>query len=74
MTSSTLLRGTIVEMDSYSITDVTAGIDGDNWGLQIALNNVSDERAITYVPTRWTDGRLYSARPREVRVSFRYNW
>jgi len=74
LTSSTLLRGTITTMPSYSIANLIAGYDKDNWGVRFAINNIADERAVTYVPTRWTDGRQYSVRPREFRVSFRYNW
>jgi hypothetical protein len=66
LTSSTLLRGAVTTMPSYSITNLRVGMDGDSWRLILALNNVADERAITYVPTRWTDGRVYSVRPREL--------
>lgn len=74
LTSSTLLRGTITTMPSYSIANLIAGIGNDTWGVRFALNNIADDRAVTYVPTRWTDGRQYSVRPREFRVSYRYNW
>ena len=70
LTSSTLLRGTITTMPSYSITNLKVGIEGDDWGVSLALSNVFDKRAITYVPTRWTDGRVYSVRPQEFTLSF----
>ncbi|MBT8078865.1 MAG: TonB-dependent receptor [Gammaproteobacteria bacterium] len=74
LTSSTLLRGNITTMDSYGIANLIAGVESETWSVQLALNNIADERAITYVPTRWTDGRQYSARPRELRLTYRYNW
>jgi outer membrane receptor protein involved in Fe transport len=71
LTSSTLLRGTTTTMPDYSIANLIVGFSKDDWNINIALNNIADERAITYVPTRWTDGRLYSARPRELTFNFR---
>jgi outer membrane receptor protein involved in Fe transport len=58
-------------MPDYSIANLIVGFSKDDWNINIALNNIADERAITYVPTRWTDGRLYSARPRELTFNFR---
>ena len=74
LTSSGLLRGLITTMPSYSIGNLKFGMQGESWGVSLAVNNVADERAITYVPTRWTDGRLYSVRPREFVVNFRMNF
>ncbi len=74
LTSSSLLRGTITTMPDYEIGNLIFGVQGDAWSAKLAINNITDERAITYVPTRWTDGRLYSARPREVVLNFRYNF
>jgi len=71
LTSSSTLRGNITTMDSYSIGNLIFGVEGDDWVASLSLNNVTDERAITYVPTRWTDGRLYSVRPRELVLNFR---
>jgi len=76
LTSSDLLRGTIATMPSYNIGNLIVGIgNNDTWGsIRFALNNITDERAVTYVPTRWTDGRQYSNRPREFTVTYRKNW
>ncbi len=74
LTSSELLRGNITTMPSYSIGNLIAGIGNESWSLRFALNNITDERAVTYVPTRWTDGRQYTVRPREFTVTYRKNW
>ena len=71
LTSSDLLRGNITTMDSYSLGNLIMGVEGDDWSASLSINNITDERAITYVPTRWTDGRLYSIRPREVVLNYR---
>jgi len=74
LTSSTLLRGTITTMPSYSMGNLIAGFGNDEWSVRFAVNNFTDKRAVTYVPTRWTDGRQYSVRPREFTVTYRRNW
>jgi outer membrane receptor protein involved in Fe transport len=74
LTSSDFLRGTITTMPSYSITNLIAGIGNESWNVRFAVNNLTDERAVTYVPTRWTDGRQYSARPRNFTITYRKNW
>jgi len=74
LTSSTLLRGTITTMPSYSMGNLIAGIGNDEWNVRFAVNNFTDKRAVTYVPTRWTDGRQYSIRPREFTVTYRRNF
>ena len=71
LTSSTLLRGVITTMPSYSLMNLKLGLEGSTWDISLAVNNLADKRAITYVPTRWTDGRLYSVRPREFTLNFR---
>ena len=74
LTSSDLLRGTIATMPAYDIGNLIMGIGNDSWSMRFALNNITDERAVTYVPTRWTDGRQYSNRPREFTITYRKNW
>ncbi|MDA0706956.1 MAG: TonB-dependent receptor [Proteobacteria bacterium] len=74
LTSSGLLRGTVTTMDAYSIGNLIFGMEGDDWSASLSLNNIADKRAITYVPTRWADGRLYSVRPRELVLNFRKNF
>ena len=71
LTSSSLLRGNPTTMDDYEIANLIFGMTKDDWSVNISLNNITDERAVTYVPTRWADGRLYSARPRELTFNFR---
>ncbi len=74
LTSSGLLRGTITTMPSYSIGNLIMGIGNESWSMRFAVNNITDERAVTYIPTRWTDGRQYTVRPREFTVTYRKNW
>ncbi|MDA0679313.1 MAG: TonB-dependent receptor [Proteobacteria bacterium] len=72
---------------SYTIGDVRMGVVGDDWQVDVFVNNVTDERAIYTLQTgvfEWAaaqtqDGRahhqtLYTARPREVGIRYMKRW
>ena len=64
-------------MPSYSITNLIFGHWGTDksWSVRFALNNVARMSVrYTYVPTRWTDGRQYTVRPREFTMTYRKNF
>ncbi len=74
LTSSSILRGEIATLPSYDTANLIMGLDKDTWSLRFAVDNITDERALTYKPTRWTDGRIYSVRPREYTLTYRMNF
>ena len=74
LTSSVNLRGNITTMPSYSIGNLMMGWGNESWSVRFSVKNITDERAMTYRPTRWTDGRMYSVRPREFTMNYRYNF
>jgi len=74
LTSSVLLRGTITTLPDYSLTNLSLGWGNDSYNVSFAVNNIADERGLTYKPTRWTDGRIYSVRPREFVFRYRMNF
>jgi|GEM_PF-715136 len=74
LTSSGLLRGNITTMEDYSIANMVLGWGNDSWNVSFAVTNIADERGVTYKPTRWTDGRIYSARPRTFTMRYRKNF
>ncbi len=56
---------------SYSIGDLSFGVRSDNgWEAWLSINNLWDERAITYIYPRFSDDRVFTVRPREIRVGF----
>jgi len=72
---------------SYNIGDLRCGLVGDDWQVDLFLNNLTDERAIyTYggAPGTWAAGQLaegrlnhqsaFVARPREFGVRFTKSW
>jgi len=72
---------------SYVIGDLRFGISKDDWGVDLFINNLTDERAVYTTGTgefEWAaaqtvEGRahhrtLYTARPREVGMRFTKRW
>jgi len=72
---------------TYNIGDIRAGIMGDDWQVDVYLNNLTDERAVyAYTPAAlsWqaaqiSEGRMhhqnaYINRPREFGVRFMKRW
>jgi outer membrane receptor protein involved in Fe transport len=72
---------------TYNIGDLRVGLVGDDWQVDLFLNNLTDERAIyTYggAPGTWWAGQLaegrlhhqsaFVARPREFGVRFTKSW
>ena len=52
----------------YQTGYLSFGIRGDNgWEAWLSINNVWDERAITYIYPRFADDRAFTIRPREFR-------
>ena len=60
---------------SYNIGDIRFGINGNDWNLQLFVNNVTDERAILFdnpfeLDRFWGRGRQTVNRPREYGVRY----
>ncbi len=54
---------------AYQTGYLSFGVKGDNgWEAWLSINNLWDERAITYIYPRFADDRAFTIRPREVRV------
>lgn len=60
----------VEEQPAYQIGDLTIGtrVPGD-WDIALSINNVWDENAITYIWPRFSDGRAFTVRPREIRLN-----
>ena len=62
-------RSVPVHQPAYQIGDLSFGVKTDNgWEAWLSINNLWDERAITYVYPRFADDRAFTVRPREVRI------
>ena len=60
--------------DSYSLVNVSAGIDKDNWGVELFINNLLDEDGIVNINTFDYVPRVSVTRPRTVGLRFRWNY
>ena len=60
----------------YAVTDAILGVEMENWRAQIFVNNLSDERGITYEDSQdfdqvWGRNSSNVIRPRNFGISFR---
>ena len=54
---------------AYQTGYLSFGVKGENgWEAWLSINNIWDERAITYIYPRFADDRAFTIRPREFRV------
>ena len=54
---------------AYQLGDLSFGVKADNgWEGWLSINNLWDERAITYIYPRFGDDRAFTVRPREIRI------
>ena len=58
------------EQDSYSNVNIRAGIDQESWGVDLYVNNVTDEVAELYVQARPYEQSITTNRPRTVGAKF----
>lgn len=58
------------EQDSYGIVNLALGVQQDNWSIDLALRNATDERAEIYINDVDLDDRITTNRPRSISVSF----
>jgi iron complex outermembrane receptor protein len=76
-----------IKSPSYTIGDLRMGIAGDDWQVDLFVNNITDERPTYTNQTGWfewtvasvQDGRsrhqtIYTARPREVGLRYMKRW
>jgi len=72
----TLERGILGPMPEYTIVNFSAGVDRDNWSLELALDNAFDERAQSYRYSECTqtvcgpEGYVIPVRPRTISLRF----
>jgi len=60
--------------ESYSIFNVSAGIQKDTWGLELYVNNLFDEDGIVNINTFDYTPRVSVTRPRTIGLRFSYNY
>jgi iron complex outermembrane receptor protein len=63
-----------LELDAYTIVNLNAGVEGENWGLTVFVNNVTDENAnLAFDRERGGRARLafHTNQPRTVGVTLR---
>ncbi len=64
-----------IKMPAYDIGDLKFGVNGDDWSVQLFVNNLTDERAVLFdnpfdKDYFWGHGRQTITRPREYGVRY----
>jgi outer membrane receptor protein involved in Fe transport len=66
--------GRIQRQDSYETGDFRIGLEGERWSTSLFVDNIWDERAITFRNNRWAVKRFTMMRPRTFGIQYRYNF
>lgn len=71
-------------LDAYETGDLRFGLEGERWSGSVFIDNVTDERAVTFLGKRWGDlsapdvshstQRLTINRPRTIGIQLRYEF
>ena len=63
-----------MQLDSWTLFGLTAGIGNDNWSAEAYIDNLSDERAQLSGNFNYDRARITVARPRTLGLRFSYNF
>jgi iron complex outermembrane recepter protein len=58
-------------LESYNITDLRFGLNGDDWSAAVFIDNIFDERAQQFYNDRWAQTRLSINKPMTFGVTYR---
>ncbi len=58
----------------YETADFRVGLEGEQWSGSLFVENLADERAVTFRSNRWAQPRLSIIRPRTYGLQFRYDF
>ena len=59
---------------AYETGDIRFGLEGESWSGSLFVDNMWDERAVTFRSNRWAEPRLSIVRPRTIGLQFRYEF
>ncbi|MGH8242503.1 MAG: TonB-dependent receptor [Steroidobacteraceae bacterium] len=60
--------------DAYETGDFRIGLESGSWSASLFVENLWDERAVTFRSNRWAQPRLTILRPRTYGLQFRYEF
>jgi iron complex outermembrane recepter protein len=60
--------------DAYETGDLRFGLEGESWSGSLFVENLWDERAVTFRSNRWAEPRLTILRPRTIGLQYRYEF
>ena len=60
--------------DAYDTGDFRVGLEGEAWSASLFVENIWDERAVTFRSNRWAEPRLSIIRPLTFGLQLRYDF
>jgi outer membrane receptor protein involved in Fe transport len=60
--------------DAYETGDFRIGLEGERWSGSLFVDNIWDERAVTFRSNRWAEPRESIIRPRTYGLQYRYRF
>jgi outer membrane receptor protein involved in Fe transport len=63
-----------IELDSWTLMGVTAGVSDDEWTAEVYVENLTDERAEISGNAIFNRARVTVARPRTIGLRFSYDF
>ena len=60
--------------DAYQTGDFRVGLEKESWSASLFVDNIWDERAVTFLNNRWAVPRQTILRPRTIGLQFRYEF
>jgi outer membrane receptor protein involved in Fe transport len=71
---NSIFEENVAEIPSYDTWYGTIGFNKDNYGVELFVDNITDERVIRFVRTNGVRNHNFVTRPRSIGLRFRYDY
>jgi outer membrane receptor protein involved in Fe transport len=71
---SVIAQAAVTTLDDYETGDLRFGLEGESWSGSLFVQNLWDERAVTFRSNRWAVPRMSIIPPRTYGLQFRYEF
>jgi outer membrane receptor protein involved in Fe transport len=72
--NNSVLTNNQAEIPSYDSWDATLGFNKENYGVELFIDNITDERIIRFIRTSGSTPQQFVTRPRSIGLRFRYDY
>ena len=71
---NSIFEGNTAEIPAYDMWYATIGFNKDNYGVELFMDNITDERTIRFFRTNGVSNDHFVTRPRSIGLRFRYDY